>query len=76
MTFQQPSPIIVHVVQQPVESTTVGDVLIGAIGLTGVLVIAALLLGALFGGALIGFKLWRNRLNPDGPIESDTIHIV
>jgi hypothetical protein len=76
MTFQQPDPIIVHVVQQPVHSTTVADVLIGAIGLTGVLVLAALLLGGLLGGALIGFKTWRARLNPDGPVDSDTIHIV
>jgi hypothetical protein len=76
MTFQQADPIIVHVVQQPVQSTTVADVLLGAIGLTGVLVLAALLLGALLGGALIGLKARRNRLNPDGPLDSDTIHIV
>lgn len=76
MTFQQPGPIIVHVVQQPVESTTVADVLIGAIGLTGVLVIAAVLLGSLLGGALIGVKLLRARMNIEGTTESDTIHIV
>jgi hypothetical protein len=76
MTLQQPDPIIVHVVQQPVQSTTVADVLIGAIGLTGVLVLAALLLGGLLGGALIGFKVWRERMNADGPTESDTMHIV
>jgi hypothetical protein len=76
MTFQQADPIIVHVVQQPVESTTVADVLLGAIGLTGVMVLAALLLGALLGGALIGLKAWRHRLNPDGPADPDTIHIV
>jgi hypothetical protein len=76
MTFQQADPIIVHVVQQPVKSTTVVDVLLGAIGLTGVLVLAALLLGALLGGALIGLKAWRHRLNPDAPVDSDTIHIV
>ena len=44
------NPIIVKVVQQPIESTTVSDVLIGAIGLTGVLILLAALLGGLFGG--------------------------
>jgi hypothetical protein len=76
MTLQQADPIIVHVVQQPVKSTTIADVLLGAIGLTGVLVLAALILGALLGGALIGLKARRNRLSPDGPLDSDTIHIV
>lgn len=76
MTLQQPDPIIVHVVQEPVHSTTVADVLLGAIGLTGVLVLAAVLLGALLGAALIGLKTWRHHLNPDGPADPDTIHIV
>jgi hypothetical protein len=76
MILQQSDPIIVHVVQQPVESTTVADVLIGAIGLTGVLVLAALLLGGLLGAALIAFKTWRGRLAADGATDSETIHIV
>lgn len=73
MFLQQGQPIMVEVVQQPVESTTVADVLLGAIGLTGVLVLAALLLGALLGGALIAYKTWRG--GPD-PADTETIHIV
>lgn len=69
------NPIIVKVVQQPVESTTVADVLIGAIGLTGMLVLLAALLGALFGGLLIGIKLLRRRLDIERP-ESDIIHLL
>ncbi|MBW8894960.1 MAG: hypothetical protein JF613_02065, partial [Acidobacteria bacterium] len=53
------NPIIVRVIQPPTESTTVSDVLIGAIGLTGMLVIVALLLGGVFGGILIGIKIFR-----------------
>ncbi len=54
------------------KSTTVADVLLGAIGLTGVLVLAAVVLGALLGAALIAFKTWRG-----GPAPSDgTIHIA
>jgi hypothetical protein len=76
MMLQQSAPIIVHVVQQQVESTTIADVLLGAIGLTGVLVIAAVLLGGLFGSALIGLKLLRARMGADVTAGSDTIHIV
>ena len=75
MNIQQ-NPIIVRVVQQPVESTTIGDVLVGAIGLTGVLVLVAILLGAAFGGVLIGLKLLRRRLNVEPASDSDIIHIV
>ena len=69
------NPIIVKVVQPPIESTTVADVLIGAIGLTGVLILVAALLGALFGGFLIGVKLLRRRLNMEPP-DSDIIHLL
>lgn len=75
MTIQH-NPLIVHVVQQPVESTTIGDVLIGAIGLTGVLVLVAILLGGAFGGVLIGIKLLRRRLDIEPASDSDIIHIV
>jgi hypothetical protein len=71
----QPSqPIMIRVVEEPVHSTTAADVLIGAIGLTGVLVIGALLLGAILGGVLIGFKRLRERGRETDP-DSDPIHI-
>jgi hypothetical protein len=76
MTMLQQAPIIVQVVQQPVESTTLADVLIGAIGLTGALVLLAILLGGVFGGVLIGVKLLRRRQNLDTASDSDIIHIV
>ena len=69
------NPIVVRVVQQPIESTTVADVLVGAIGLTGMLVLVAALLGGLFGAVLIGVKLLRRRLNVETP-ESDIIHLI
>jgi hypothetical protein len=70
------NPIIVRVIQPPTESTTVSDVLIGAIGLTGMLVLVALLLGGVFGGILIGIKIFRRRMNIEPPPDSDIIHIV
>ena len=75
MMIQQ-HPIIVQVVQQPVESTSLADVLIGAIGLTGALVLLALVLGGAFGGLLIGVKLLRRRASLDTASDSDIIHIV
>ncbi len=69
------NPIMVRVVQQPVESTTLSDVLIGAIGLTGVLVLLAVLLGGAFGGMLIGVRVLRRRANVDPAADSDIIHI-
>ena len=75
MTSQPSDPIIVQVVEQPVDSTTVADVLLGAIGLTGLMVLAALILGVLLGGALIARKNWRARLD-GGTGDSETIHIV
>jgi len=76
LLLQQPNPIIVQVVQQPVESTGLADVLIGAMGLTGALVLLAVLLGGAFGGLLIGIKLLRRRANLDPASDSDIIHIV
>jgi uncharacterized protein YneF (UPF0154 family) len=75
MMIQQ-APIMVHVVQTPVESTTVADVLLGAFGLTGMLVLLAIVLGGAFGGVLIGLKILRRRLNIEPPSDSDIIHIV
>lgn len=73
--MQSPQPIIVHIVQQPVESTTLSDVLIGAFGLTGALLIVALLLGLVLGGLLIAFKHLRGRNKPDAGPGSDATHI-
>jgi uncharacterized protein YneF (UPF0154 family) len=70
------TPIIVQVVQQPVESTSLSDVLVGAIGLTGALILLAVVLGGAFGGLLIGVKLLRRRLNQEPASDSDIIHIV
>jgi hypothetical protein len=55
MLFALQQPVMVRVVvEQPIESTTVADVLIGAFGLTGALILSAIVLGAMFGGILIG----------------------
>ena len=76
MLFLLQSPVMVRVVEQPTESTTVADVLIGAIGLTGVLILAAVLLGALFGSVLIGVKKYREKHNLDAIPDSEALKIT
>ena len=68
--------VMVHVVQEPVEETTVADVLIGAIGLTGALILGALLLGALFGAILIGIKKTREKYDLDAVPDSEAFKIT
>ena len=70
-------PIVVQVVDngQPAESTTAADILIGAIGLTGVLVLVALVLGAILGALLIGFKKLRARFNLEPVPDSEALKI-
>ena len=67
---------MVQVVEQPVEETTVADVLLGAIGLTGALVIGAVLLGALFGALLIGLKKTREKYNLEPVPDSEALKIT
>jgi len=77
MLFQQPQePIIVRIVEQPVRETTVVDVLIGAIGLTGVLLVVALLLGAIFGGLFVLYRKYSARHRPYDGRPGDVPHIT
>lgn len=63
--MQPVNPIVVRVIEEPVETTGVADILIGAIGLTGVMLLAALVLGGLLGAILIGIKRVRARYEGD-----------
>jgi hypothetical protein len=49
---QQSAPIIVRIVETPTDPTGLANVLLGALGLTGVLVALALALGVVVGGIL------------------------
>jgi len=76
MLIQSSSPIIVRVIEQPAESTSVSDILIGALGLTGVLMLAAAGLGLLLGGALVGIKLLRARYNLEPVPDSESMRVT
>jgi hypothetical protein len=74
--MQPPSPIIVKVIEQPAESTTISDILIGSLGLTGVLLLTAVVLGALLGGILIGVKLLRARYNLEPVPDAEALRVT
>jgi hypothetical protein len=74
--MQPSNPIIVRVVQTPAKETTIVDVVVGALGLTGALLLAAILLGALLGGILIGIKIVRARYNLEPVPDSESLRIT
>ena len=51
------SPIIVRVIGPPTDSATLGDILLRAIGLTGVITLIALLFGIVLGGLFILMRI-------------------
>jgi hypothetical protein len=73
---QSAQPIIVRVLDEPVKSTGVGDVILGALGLTGVMLLAALLLGALLGGLLIWIKKVRAKYNLEPVSDHDALRVT
>jgi hypothetical protein len=74
--LQQTTPIIVRVIEEPTESTTIVDVLVGSLGLTTALLLAALVLGVALGGVLIGVKLFRARFNLEPVPDADALRIT
>jgi hypothetical protein len=74
--LQPGSPIIVRVIEEPVEQTTIADLLIGSLGLTGAMLLAAAVLGAILGGILIGIKLLRARYNLEPVPDSEALRVT
>jgi hypothetical protein len=62
------SPIIVQVIGPPTESVTLGDVILQAMGLTGVITLIALVFGLLLGGVFIYLRSHR----PDNAFNGET----
>jgi len=57
--FQPVTPVIVKVVSDPTPQVTVVDVLVDALGLTGVIVAGSFVLGGIVGLALIAYARWK-----------------
>ena len=76
MFYALQSGVMVRVVEQPVDSTNVADVLLGSIGLAGVLILCAVLLGGLLGALLIGVKRMREKYDPEAVPDSEALKIT
>jgi uncharacterized membrane protein YqhA len=73
--MQSAQPIVVRVLDEPVKSTGVVDIVVGALGLTVVMLVAALLLGALLGGVLIWIKKLRTKYGESVP-DHDALRVT
>lgn len=62
LALQDPQPFIVQIVPEPARQATLGDVVIGALGITGLLVLAAVLAGAVLAVVLMR---WHRRHPPE-----------
>ena len=57
----KPDAFIVTVIKAPARETTAADVIVGALGAAGALVVIALVLGAVIGGILVAWHRFRPR---------------
>jgi hypothetical protein len=57
--LQPVTPVIVKVVSDPTPQVTVVDVLVGALGLTGVIVAGSFVFGGVVGLLLIAYTRWK-----------------
>lgn len=67
MPIAQVTPVVVRVVDAPTRETTVADILIGAVGFVGAVLLAALVVGLLAGGVFIAIRKLRERHGGDEP---------
>jgi hypothetical protein len=58
--MQPVTPVIVKVVSDPTPQVTVVDVLVDALGLTGVIVAGSFVLGGVVGLLLIAYSRWKS----------------
>lgn len=74
--LQRGEPIIVRVVEQPVDETTIADVILGSLGLVGVMLVSALLLGLLLGGAMVLYKRLRAKDGLDADHDAESLRVT
>jgi hypothetical protein len=70
---QPDTPIIVKVIEVP--SYTLGDVVLAAVGIAGVLLLGAIVLGLVLGLGFIGFRLRRQRQQSSDATDHQTLHL-
>ena len=74
--MQPVTPIIVKVVSDPTPQVTVVDVLVDALGLTGVIVAGSFVLGVVVGILLIAYSRWKvARSGEDGSTDHTSLDL-
>jgi hypothetical protein len=53
------TPVVVQIVEEPTTEVSVADILVGAFGFVGAVLVAAALVGLVAGGLFILFRRWR-----------------
>jgi hypothetical protein len=69
------SPIMVTIVEQN-EISSLGDVMLEAIGLTGVIAVGAVIFGLLLAGVIIGYRKVRTRLEPEEEVQTQPLGLT
>jgi hypothetical protein len=67
-------PIIVKVIETPTESLS--DIVLGAVGLSGLLSLVAVIVGLLLGAGFIAFRVrQKQRQSPEDPSDHQQLHL-
>jgi hypothetical protein len=69
------APIVVNIVEQN-EISGLGDVMLDAIGLTGVLIVGAALFGVVLAVLIIGYRKLNARLHPDENVQTQPLGLT
>ena len=69
------APIVVKIVE-PNEISGLGDVMLDAIGLTGVIVVGAALFGLILATLIIGYRKINARLHPDEDVQTQPLGLT
>jgi len=70
---QPGGPIIVEVIEVP--SYTLGDVVMSALGVSGVIAVGAILVGLVLGGVFIAFRMRARRRSSGDPTDHQRLHL-
>ena len=74
--MQAPSPPIIVKIVEENEIAGLGNVMMEAIGLTGVIAIGALLFGLVLATIIIGYRKIRARLHPDEDAQTQPLGLT
>lgn len=74
--MQAPSPPIIVKIVEPNEVAGLGDVMLEAIGLTGVIAIGAALFGLVLAVVIIGYRKINARLHPDEDVQTQPLGLT